>query len=391
MSVVLEGLKAPSTEDARRMIEQLSALENHDHRVFSLFLTLDPSVSTGRNLRALLHDVLQPIRTRLGTSSPEYQEVLHAADEALAAIEQLPDDARGVASYVCAKTAFKMTVALPFHVEPRAYWDRRAWLGPLRALANPRNWLLILVADKIIGRLLVAGFDEIHELGTVVDRTPAKHEQGAEAQSNIARRHDEWVRRHARTIGHELGLLGRALHVGGLAISAPPEMLAVLRAELPPRFAGLPVDDFRVAADASTAQILEHARQLIQQRDANYDQALVETLSEAVGRNRAALGITHVASAIVSAQVHVLACEEGLALRGATCAQCELILPIEHAGPCPVCAGAVNEQNDFVEYLADRVVRQGGAFESVRSDSTSFLRVNGGIAALLRSEQPSYA
>jgi hypothetical protein len=89
--------------------------------------------------------------------------------------------------------------------------------------------------------------------------------------------------------------------------------------------------------------------------------------------------------------VHVLACAEQLELRGATCTQCELILPIEHTGPCPVCAGVVNEQNDFVEYLADRVVRQGGAFESVRSDNTEFLRVNGGIAALLRSEQPSYA
>jgi hypothetical protein len=90
MSVALDTLNAPGTEDARRMIEQLSALENHDHRVFSLFLTVDPSVPAGRNLRAQLHDVMQPIRTRLGPNSPEYQEVRHAAEEALAAIEQLP-------------------------------------------------------------------------------------------------------------------------------------------------------------------------------------------------------------------------------------------------------------------------------------------------------------
>lgn len=363
----------------RRVIAGLKALEDHDHRVLSVFLTLDASTAEGRNIDAQFHDALQALRKREpdGEWAPE-------AERALDLIRKMPPGAQGVAAYICAEADFAMTVGLPLQVAARAYWDRRAWLGPLRDLADPRNWLLIVVADKTAGRLFVAAYDGIHEVGDVHDSTPPKQATGGQAQSNLARRQDEWVRRHARAIADEVGKLLRTLRVGGVVIAAPPEMRALLLAELRARHSRLPLETFHVAADAPTSVIRDHAQQVMQLRRARYEDALIETLIEAVGRQRAVTGIAQVSAAVVARQVGTLVCPENNALQGATCRRCELILPVTHEGPCPVCGSTVAEQPDFSEYLADRVIRQGGSFERVRPEASEFLSSSDGIAALLR-------
>jgi peptide subunit release factor 1 (eRF1) len=361
------------------VIARLKGLEDHDQRVLSVFLTLDASTAEGRNIDAQFHDALQALRKR------EPDEVwAPEAERALNLIRKMPAGAQGVAAYTCAGTDFAMTVGLPMQVAGRAYWDRRAWLGPLRDLADPRNWLLIVVADKMEGRLFVAAYDAIHEVGNIHDATPPKQATGGQAQSNLARRHDEWVRRHARAIAEEVGKLLRTLRVGGVVIAAPPEMRALLLAELRARHRRLPLEIIHVAADSPPTAIREHAQQVMQLRRARYEDALIETLVEALGRKRAVTGIAQVSAAVVARQVGTLVCALNSALRGATCRRCELILPVTHEGPCPACGSTVAEQPDFSEYLADRVTRQGGWFERVSPEASEFLSSSDGIAALLR-------
>ncbi|MEX2282709.1 MAG: hypothetical protein WEE89_09530 [Gemmatimonadota bacterium] len=371
------------TEPITRIIAQLTGFENHDRRVLSLFMTLDPTTAEGRNIAAQFHAAKQACRMFHKLPEVEHAQFTAEAERALA-LAKTVHGARSVAVHVCPQTGFAQAVPLPIHVAPCIHWDRRAWLGPLRDLANPRNWLLVLLADKVIGRLFIAGFDTIHALGTVSDDTSGKPDPGSQAQSNLARRHDEWLRRHARTIVHELGELARAVQVGGLAISAPPEMMAGLQHELPMLSPRLTIETMHVAADATESEILEQLKKLSQRRSESFEQALFETLVESIGRNRASLGIMEVASAIASHQVQVLICAENTELRGKTCSQCELILPMEHSGLCPVCGSMVNEQPYFVEYLADRVIRQKGSFERVEGVAARFLQPNGGVAALLR-------
>jgi peptide subunit release factor 1 (eRF1) len=51
---------------------------------------------------------------------------------------------------------------------------------------------------------------------------------------------------------------------------------------------------------------------------------------------------------------------------------------------CPACSGAVLERTDFLDYLAERVIQQGGRFEEVRGPAAERLAGAGGVAALLR-------
>jgi peptide subunit release factor 1 (eRF1) len=367
-----------------RTLEQLMALENHDRRVLTVLLDLDTSHAAGRHRTVQLHDVMSPLKKKIDPGSVEGHWLTQAEQEVTNMLHHAPPGARSLASFVCEPDGICIVVPLPMATPASAHWNKRAWLGPLRDLANPRFWSLIMVSDTRSARLFLAGFDSITELVHLRDDTPAKHEKGAEAQSNIARWHDEEVRRHARRVVRALEAELSALRVGNICIAAPAEMAAALRAQLPARLSHAAVDYFRVPANASAATILERARPIIEWHDARYERDLVNEVLQAVGEQRGALGLAPVVSAVAAAQAELVIATSPLEAAGAACNRCELMMTMPTPAECPVCGGAMLEEPDFIEYLADRVVRQGGRFERVHDAAAEPLVAGGGIGARLR-------
>jgi peptide subunit release factor 1 (eRF1) len=212
-----------------------------------------------------------------------------------------------------------------------------------------------------------------------------KHnEQGGMAQNHIARRRDEAVKWHLRRVSNVLSEIVEEEGVDRVVLGGSSEVEAELKRLLPRKVRSRLAGALRVEFSASPVEILMRARPIMQQMERASETERVGELFEAMGRGQAVLGRAAVAGAIAAGQVLVLLADAESHTSGYTCSVCELVLPSLNGGFCPACSGAVLERTDFIEYLAERVIQQGGRFEEVRGPAAEQLAGVGGIAALLR-------
>jgi peptide subunit release factor 1 (eRF1) len=367
---------------ANHVIDRLLGFDAHGEHVLTAYLEVNPGTDAGRHPETQLQSLLRPIRARLDPEAVQHLDAEEA--RVLRALPSLVNGARGVAVFAAEPAGLLLLQPLPVAVGPIAFWDIRPHLRPLLSLVDEFQRSLVAVVDHEHARFFRVFMDQIEEIADVWSRVPKHQEQGGMAQSNIARHRDEAVKWHLRRVSNVLSQLVSEEAVDRLVLGGTADVVAELERLLPRKLAARLVGTFPVSLPAPPIEVLTRARHVLSLAERTDETERVEEVLEAMGRQQAALGLRPVAAAVAAGQVLLLVADADLRPPGYSCAVCDLALPTLNGGLCPACSGRVVEREDFVEYLAERVLEQGGRFEEVRGDAAGQLASGGGIAALLR-------
>jgi hypothetical protein len=367
---------------ANHVAERMIAFDAHGEHVLTVYLQVNSGTDIGRRGATQLHSALKPLYEEL--DSEQVARLKAEEGRVLAELSQLASGARGLAVFACAPAGLCLVARLPLPVGPLAYWDERPHLRPLLSLVDEYERTIIVVADHQRARFFRVFLDQIEEIKDVWDFVPRHHEQGGMAQSNIARQRDEAVKWHLRRVSNVLSQIVEEEGVDRVVLGGSSEVEAELKRLLPRRLRSRLAGALRVELSASPVEILARARPILREMERASETERVGEVFEAVGHGQAVLGRAAVAAAIAAGQVLVLLADAESHASGYTCSICELVIPTLNGGLCPACNGAVLERTDFIEYLAERVLQQGGRFEEVRGPAAEQLSGVGGVAALLR-------
>jgi peptide chain release factor subunit 1 len=374
---------------ANHVIERMLGFDAHGERVLTAYLQVNPGTDVGRRADTQLQAALQPLYAQL--EDQQAAKLKLEEERVLGELARLEPGARGVAIFASAPAGLCLLAPLPLPAGPLAYWDERPHLRPLLALVDEFERTIVAITDHHRARFFRIFLDRIEEIHDVWDFVPKHHEQGGMAQSNIARRRDEAVKWHLRRVSNVLSQIVDEEGVDRIVLGGPPDVEAELRRLLPRRLRSRIIGALHVALIAPPIEILTRARRIMQQAERAYETERVQEVLEAVGRGQAALGRAPVAAAVAAGQVLLLLADAQQHANGYTCSACELVLADLNGGFCPACNGVVLERADFIEYLAERVIEQGGRFEEVRGDAAEQLAGVGGVAACFATRLRSSA
>ncbi|HSL72217.1 MAG TPA: Vms1/Ankzf1 family peptidyl-tRNA hydrolase [Longimicrobiales bacterium] len=370
---------------ANHVVERLLDFDAHGEQILSAYLVVNPSTALGQHVQVELHSLLEPIYEALATNQRSQTHLAEEEQAVRQALAQSANGARAVAIFACTPAGLCVVTPLPVEVTPAAYWDSRPRLRPLLSLIDEYEKSLVVLVDQQTARFFRVFLDQIEEIADVWDDVPGHHAQGGDAQSNIARWHDESVRWHLRRVSNALGEIADEEVVDRIVLGGNPEVISQLERLLPHRMRQRLAGQVTSTLFARPDEVLDRARAVLQAAERSYETRRVEELLNAQARGQAALGIEQVASAVTAGQVLLLIADADIHASGLVCARCELILPNAALDICPACGGGLVVQPDFIEYLAERVLQQGGRFEEVRGEAAErLISAAGGIAALLR-------
>jgi peptide chain release factor subunit 1 len=383
-SEAIEQAARTAARAANHVIDRLIAFDAHGEFVLTAYLEIDASTPLGRHPEVQLAAQLE----RYYDAGLSVKQLAQEQQRVLSEIREPAGGARGLVVFASAPANLFSVARLPVALRPAVFWDTRPHLRPLLAIIDEYEKSLVVLADKQNARFFRVFLDRIEEVSDVWDRVPPHHAQGAEAQSNIARHHDEKVKWHLRRVCNVLGQIVDEERVDRIVLGGPPEALAALEHLLPRRLLLRLAGTIHCSVFAAPDQILLRARAALEQAERASETQTVARVLEAHGQQQAALGLNAVAEAVAAGQVLVFLADAEKRPPGFVCGQCELLLPELNGGICPACSGSVRAVPDLVEHLAERVLQQGGRFEEVRGTASERLDPFGGVAALLRYPVP---
>ena len=372
----------------KNVIANLDRLTHIDSvgRILSVYLSTDPSRGPGRNLRAQVKDLLQPLVSAAGEDRSELEAQIAKVHAALDRLEQPP---RGLAIFAGGSTGLDEIIELPVSPEPQAHWVRRVNLRPLLSLLDEYEPTLVMLVDKERARVFRVALDAIEEVESIEDEVPGRHSQGGEAQANRQRHHDELVLQHARRAADLLTRRFEAESVDRVALAGPAEVLAHVRRLLPQKVADRVAGTIGIAVAAPTHAVLDAVREVRDEWERRDEAQLLERVEEQVGRGKAVRGAQDVVEAVREQRVRTLVYAAGSRVPGGRCRNCEIQFASPAPEKCPACGGPVEESDDLLDLLASRVLRNGGTLEEVRGAAGEELARHDGIAALLLYTAPA--
>lgn len=134
--------------------------------------------------------------------------------------------------------------------------------------------------------------------------------------------------------------------------------------------------------DLPIAEIKRRALEVAAQNERREEEALIgRLLSEAHRENGlGVLGLNDMVLALMMSQVHTLVVEHDYYERGWICPEDHHLSMVP--GTCPLCGGALQEVEDFVDEVVEEAIEQGAEIEHVFTEHEGF--TDWKIGALLR-------
>ena len=346
------GFELPAT------LRRLAALRP-GAAVVSLYLDLDPAeFPTPRSRRLAITALLDAAHAQIDDHAidrPSKQSLRADLAHAREFLEEWqPRRARSVALFSASTAGFFETVPLPRPTRTRAFIGDSPYVTPLVAAADVRDWLIVLV-DARVARMLHGNTDHVEEFERVEDRIGIHREAGGpdgyrQWVAMQVDRHLERVARKAET--HLRAASFREIIVGGpeeMALRFESALALAVRERVAGRFE-LDVDD------ASPEEIRRAAAPCFEAEERRRQRAMVDLLSERLGRGSRAVAGTHgVCDMLVQQRVAILLFEE----------------QHEFADPAAI------------EWMVEEAIEQSAEILAVRRDPDG-LAVPGHVAAILR-------
>ena len=258
---------------------------------------------------------------------------------------------------------------------------RELYLTPLLTTIGRGEGALVAVVSRERGEVYRLRGGRLREIANETETVPNQHDQGGWSQARYQRHVDEAVARHMRHVAEAIDKRVRRDSSTQLVILANEEIrsevASVLSAESQSAICGWAT----VEAHAQGQELLDAVLPILEQKQAEHEQAALERWREEIGRaGRAASGWEATLEAASDGRVELLLVQERANREAYACPDCGRGSAAD--GSCPLDGTKLERRPDGLDLAIHRTLEHGG---SVRLTHTSDgLAPDGGIGALLR-------
>ncbi len=375
--------KMSVTQAARQLVGQ-----QHEHRVVSLYLDLDPErFATAPARASQIHSLLDGARRQVERDdSLDHQELmalredLDRVDAYLASGDAPFKRARALAIFCSLRDDLFEVVQLSRPTEGQVVIERTPYIEPLIRGAQDRRWCVTLVSSRA-ARVLVGLGDRLEERQRIEDNVQGQHRS---SQSEHERSVDKEVDDHLRRVAEMLYRRWRREPFDRLALGGPVEVTARLEHFLHEELR-LILSDRRVDVDVANTNeigVTAAVAKLVEEDDRERERAALDRLAGGVGSGgRAAGGLEDTLRALGERRVELLLLAPDFAGSGARCPECGLLYPGQ-SGSCAADGSVLTPVERLPEALIESALTQDAEILIVRH--LSELGPFGGVGVLLR-------
>jgi hypothetical protein len=389
-----------ATELTTDRLRALAETRSPEGKVLSVFINLDPHEfptpsARDTEIRAVLDSAGKQVRDHADLTAAEREALendiervrSHLAGEGA---EEMTGGARGLALFASEPAELFEVVSLPRAVSPEVRIADRPAISTIAQLASTDPWWILLV-DRRHARLLSGTVAGLVEHWRTEDDVAGRRDQGpssARDQGGISHeRHqrsaEKDVEDHLRGVATELRQLLEDERCAGLLLGGGAEVCGQLRDLLTPELAREVKGHFDTEVwTSSPSQVLGAATPLLTKIEEEQNEALLASLSDAIGTGKGAGGVSAVLDALNERRVSTIAVASGTRAHGVRCGSCGW-LAISAAGACAACGTMTDGVDDIVEEAVARALAQ-GASAHVLATNDGVLGDHDGVVAALR-------
>lgn len=349
--------------------------------VLSAYLDLPPSERGLDTVKQRLRHLLRPYEAAAGAVVERIMRYIE---------HEFDGSGRSLALFCCAEDDFFRSFALAVGVRSRARLLNRPYVKPLAALLEDFGHVGVAVVDQQHARFfhfhLGEQIAQMEIQGEPIRRV--KHGGGSQeaGRKGIAGGQLPSAKtasaRNLRAAAQGGAQFFNRQKVRRLLIGASEATAGRFLKALPKRWQSLVLGTFTVESDASAAQILERAMEVLQRSEQEREERLVEQLITSAAKGESAvIGLDDTLQAASGGQVRTLVFEDGFRSRGWRCPSCGF-LTAESTAHCPFCGSDMRQVEDAVEFAVRKVLIDGGEVEVVPKMQP--LAQAGHVGALLR-------
>jgi peptide chain release factor subunit 1 len=374
--------------DVGNRIRRLADTRADEPIFISLYVSLDPAeFPTARERDAQFDSINHELRTQHVVDALSHDSK-RSVDEDIERIDRWlrtsldADGIRGVAIFACASVGVFEVVGTSASLPGSIHVGRTAHLRPLVTAVDSRDWC-VFVVDRRNARVLRGDKEGLNEVLKFSDDVHGQHDQGGWSQARFQRSVEQEAKDHIREACERLFTIYKRLPFARLLVACPNELRSEVEANLHPylmeRLAGHIDGDFGYH---NTTEISERARPVIDSDERHREAAIVEQLSENLGRGeRAAAGLDAVLQTLNEKRVETLLVAPGFTASGAECTRCGWLSTSE--GTCPVDGRRLDQTEDVVEAATRAAIMQSADVHVVLYHEPD-KALGGPVAALLR-------
>ncbi len=259
------------------------------------------------------------------------------------------------------------------------HWERKPYVRTLLEASDEFECYGVILTDWARARLFTVCWGQIEELQEIYAEADVRHAKTSgsdhmRSQMQFQRKAQVHAHRHLKEVVATMEKMARRHHFDRLVLAGPVEATSEILALLSPQLKRKVVATMTLPVDSSAQQILTETLRTEEQAERAGEGELVEhLLTSAAKKDRAVVGLKATLESLQEGRIRVLVYAQDLAPLGSRCQGCQMLLGQE-AEECPYCGGALDSVEDLVEAFLERVVREGGRAEQVRSTAADRLR-----------------
>lgn len=344
---------------ARRLVEKGTG-----HRVISLYLDLDPerfatAPARATQIHSLIDEAAREIERQTDLAHEDriaLREDVDRLRDYLLSREPPFKGAQALAVFCSSPDGLFETVQLPRPSPGRVVIGHRAYVEPMLAVLEQRQWCVVLISRRT-ARMLTGPADQIEERGSFEDDVHGQHDQGGWSQARYERSVEKDVDDHLRRVAEIVARTFRSERFDRLALGGPPEIVPRFEGFLPEEIRAC-VAPGRVEVDVSSVgedQVRTALSKIAEAEEQRSEREALERLAQGIGSGgRAAGGLGDTVEALNERRVQTLLLAPDFDGGGHRCPACRLLI-LGSDGRCP----ADGTELEDVEHLREAVVEAG--------------------------------
>lgn len=217
---------------------------------------------------------------------------------------ELKPSANGVAVFACSAAGLFEAVQLNAPVdEHRLYVYNQPHLYHLARLDDEYPRYAALLTDANSARIFVFGLGETLETEEVKGKKVQRVKVGGWSQARYQRRVENAHQNHAKEVVSTLDRIVRDESIGHVVLAGDPQILSVLRTEMPKHLADKVVDSMKLDLKATDGEVFQATLDRMREQDAKTDAEKVERLfQEYRARGLAVVGPQETLEALANGQ-----------------------------------------------------------------------------------------
>lgn len=362
-----------------------------DGRIMSVYLDCDQSRQANLN-RGFITALQQKIRAMAPTIADERLRTKFLADAecVIDSAEKYVPRGRTLVLFCDTASDFRFSCELAVPVDrTEIRWERMPYVRPLVEVFDEHERYAVVLLDKRDARLFTVSVGEIEENREMLsqERRKRPNQEGHDnmkGHSQLQQRDDTITQQHMKEVAAELERLLATKKFDRLVMGGQHQLAKGLEASLSKRLQDLVVGFIPLPVTASEREVLAATTRIHEEAERRDEVAAVEQLITAAAKvSQASLGLQPTLDAMRLGSIMRLVYVHDYSQPGKQCVKCESLFP-DGLDSCAFCGGGVQNVEDVVSVLVDRVVNSGGEAESVRGEAADKLRGNGQIGAFLR-------